>query len=193
MPPNWEVAFDTFSRRYFYVDHNTRTTTWLNPNDKFNRPRDICECHGDQLPYGWEQVRDSELGVYYTNHIERRNQWANPVDDWRSRISLQHHYSNSHHLSSMEQSGNSLDSNNQSTSQTTGDTKPDASSHASSHASDIDEDKFVTSLNNSNTLSTDIVDTMRSSHSTRGSRYETSVLDIMDNCFGQNSSQSVEV
>lgn len=187
LPPNWEQAYDIVSNRLFYVDHNTKTTTWLNPMDQLTKPKSASECYDDQLPYGWERMTDPVIGVYYANHIERRNQWTNPVSDWRVRISSQHHYSNSHHILSVEQSANSLDSNNQTTSQTTGDTKPDTSLHAS----DID-DKFTTSLNNSNTLSTEIIDTMRSSNS-RGSKYDASLLDIMDNCFGRKSSQSVEV
>jgi hypothetical protein len=88
-----------------------------------------------------------------------------------------------------EQSGDSLDSNNQTTSQTTIDTKP---ADTSLHASDID-DEFITIFNNSNTLSTEIIDTVRSSRGTRGSRYDSELVDIMDNCFGRKSSQSVEV
>lgn len=186
---NWEVGYEPNARRYFYIDHNSRTTTWINPIDKQTKPTNPSECFDDQLPYGWERLMDQHVGVYYANHLEKRNQWPNPVDEWRARMSDQHHYSNSQHLSIMEQSGNSFDSNNQTTSQTTADTKPDTSLQAS----DIDE-KFLTSLPYSNTPSTDIVNTIKSSHSTQGSKYEDSdLLDMMDNHFGRKSSQSVEV
>lgn len=185
LPPGWEQAYDSVSGRYFYVDHDNKRTQWINPLDK---PKREDECHGDELPFGWERIINSNLGEYYANHLDQRNQWTNPVEDWR-RILSQPYYSNSHHILSLEQSGDSLDSNNQTTSQTTTDTKP---ADTSLQASDID-DKFITSLNNSNTLSTEIIDTMRSNNSTRGSRYDNELVDIMDNRFGRKSSQSVEV
>lgn len=187
---SWEQARDPVTHRLFYVDHNTKTTTWLNPIDKLIKPQRVMDCSSGELPYGWEQRYCRTGGTYYANHLEGRNQWTNPVDDWRLTLFSHHHYSNSQTVFSIKQSGNSLDSNNQTTSQTTADTKPDVSLHASS---DID-DKFTTSLNNSNTLSTEIIDNMRSQNdSTRGSRYDAGLLDIMDNCYGRKSSQSVEV
>jgi hypothetical protein len=30
LPPGWEMRFDQYGRRY-YVDHNTRSTTWERP------------------------------------------------------------------------------------------------------------------------------------------------------------------
>lgn len=188
LPTGWEQAYDAVSNRIFYVDHNSKTTTWLNPLDKLTKPKSPSECNDDELPYGWEKMNDPISGAYYANHIQCRNQWTNPVHDYRLRILNQHHYSNSHHVFNVEQSSNSLDSNHHTNSQTTADTKPDTSLHAS----DID-DKFATSLNNSNTLSTEIIDTMRSNNSTRGSRYDAGLLDLMDNRFGRKSSQSVEV
>lgn len=182
--PKWEQAFDSSSHRFFYVDHERKTTSWIHPADKSTKPKSLSDCHDNQLPFGWECIRDPNFGLYYANHLECRNQWTNPVDDWR-KILGQPHYSNL----SREKSGDSLDSNNQTTSQATTDTKP---ADASLHASDID-DKFTTSLNNSNTLSTEIIDTMRSNGSTRGPRFDTGLVDIMDNRFGRKSSQSVEV
>ena len=189
LPPDWEQAHDTISNRIFFIDHTSRTTTWLNPLDSLSKPRTVSECRGDELPYGWERINDPVIGVYYANHLERRNQWTNPVSDYRDRIISQHHYSNSQHIFSMEQSGNSLDSNEQTNSQTTcEDTKP----NTLLNSSDFD-DKLTTSLNNSNTLSEEIIDNMRSNNSTRNSKYDTSLIDIMDIRFGRESSQSVEV
>ena len=79
LPPGWEQAYDMNSNRYFYVDHNTRTTTWLNPNDRWTKPKSVSECYGDQLPYGWEIMNDPVIGIYFTDHVQRRNQWSNPV------------------------------------------------------------------------------------------------------------------
>jgi len=186
LPENWEIAYDGLRRRYFYVDHNSRTTTWLNPLDKMNKPTKISECHRDQLPYGWERIQDPSVGVYYSNHIERKNQWANPVEEWRSRIGPQHHYSNSHYISSIAQLPQNLVVNSKTDSQST-------KTNTSLNASEIDC-KFMTVSEHSNTRSLEMSNTMKSSHSTQGSRYEDSdLLDIMDNCFGRKSSQSVEV
>lgn len=51
----WEVRYDKYSRRY-YVDHNTRSTTWERPQP---------------LPAGWEIRRDPRGRVYYVDHNTR--------------------------------------------------------------------------------------------------------------------------
>lgn len=185
LPPQWERAYDSVSNRYFYVDHNNKKTTWINPLDEFNKPKSPSECRDDELPFGWERIVNPTLGEYYANHLESRNQWTNPVEDWRKILS-QPYYSNSHHLLSLGQPGDSLESNNQTASQTTTETKP---ADTSLHASDID-DKFTASLNESNMLSYEIIDTMRSNHSTRGSRYGSERVDSTGDC---SRSKSVEV
>lgn len=184
LPPGWEQAFDVGSNKYFYVDHNTKTTTWLNPHDRWTKPKSVNECHNDQLPYGWERVDDPSIGVYYIDHINKRNQWSNPVSDY---LNAQNQYSNSRQILSLRRSGNSLGSNAHTISPTTTITTGKQES-SSTHASDIE--KSATSLNNSTNLSTEII---RSNSSTRGSRFNASLLDIMDNRFGRESSQSVEV
>lgn len=182
--PGWEQVFDSARNRYFYVDHNTQTTTWLNPADRSTKPLTVSECRNGELPYGWERVTDPTIGTYYVDHINKRNQWSHPVDDWHRRMSLNnHHYSNSHHI--MEQSGHSLDSYDQTISPVTD--KPDISFHSP------DIEKSATSLNNSANLDSENIDTTRSNSSTRGSKYDAGLLDIMDNCYGRGSSQSVEV
>lgn len=192
LPSGWEQAFDPSSNRYYYVDHNTKTTTWLNPIDRSTKPNRITDCHNDQLPYGWERMNDPIIGIYYIDHINRKNQWTNPVSDLHQRINMfnQNHYSNSRQILSLRQSGNSLDSNNQTISPATTITTGKQES-SSIHASDIE--KSATSLNNSTNLSTEIVNSTRSNSSTRGSKYNGNLLDMMDNCFGRESSQSVEV
>lgn len=189
LPRGWERAYDKNTNRYYYVDHNTKSTTWLNPLDRETMPRSCKECRGDQLPYGWEKIIDPVVGCYYTDHIGRRNQWTNPVADWHQRIaglSNQHHYSNSLHILYLERSGNSLDSNNRTLSPTNT-SKPDTSIRTS------DIEKSATSLNISTNLDTEFIDSTRSNTSTKGSHCDASLLNIMDNCFGRNSSQSVEV
>lgn len=167
--------------RYFYVDHKSKTTTWLNPLDEKTKPKSVSECcRDDQLPYGWERIDDLTLGVYYTDHIKKRNQWTNPVTDWHRRRSIPlHDYSNSDHILRMVQSGHSLDGNGHTISPLAT-SKPDTSFRAS------DIEKSATSLNNSSTLDTEIISSTRSNTSTRNSRYDDAgLLVIMDNRWAE--------
>lgn len=190
LPPGWELAKDMKTNRYFYVDHNSKTTTWLNPMDQLTKPMSVSECSGDQLPYGWERINDPNIGVYYTDHIGRRNQWTNPVSDWHQRemsVFNQHHYTNSDRMLKLEQSGNSLDSNNRTISPVTT-SKPDNSLHQS------DIERSATSSNTSPSFEMERNSSaQRSNSSTRNSKYDAGLLDIMDNRFGRQSSKSVEV
>jgi len=31
LPPGWQIMFDSSTGRHFFVDHNTKTTTWDDP------------------------------------------------------------------------------------------------------------------------------------------------------------------
>lgn len=35
MPPNWETRFDNSSRRWFYINHSTKSTTWEDPRPSY--------------------------------------------------------------------------------------------------------------------------------------------------------------
>ncbi|XP_077503253.1 WW domain containing E3 ubiquitin protein ligase suppressor of deltex isoform X2 [Amblyomma americanum] len=63
LPPGWEVRYDQFNRKY-YVDHNTRSTTWERPQP---------------LPPGWEMRRDNRGRVYYVDHNTRTTTWQRPT------------------------------------------------------------------------------------------------------------------
>jgi len=65
LPPGWEMRFDQYGRRY-YVDHNTRSTTWERPQP---------------LPPGWEMRRDPRGRVYYVDHNTRQTTWQRPNTD----------------------------------------------------------------------------------------------------------------
>ncbi|CAG9823383.1 unnamed protein product [Phaedon cochleariae] len=62
LPPGWEMRFDTYGRRY-YVDHNTRSTSWERPQP---------------LPPGWEMRRDPRGRVYYVDHNLKNTTWQRP-------------------------------------------------------------------------------------------------------------------
>ncbi|GFY77563.1 e3 ubiquitin-protein ligase Su(dx) [Trichonephila inaurata madagascariensis] len=63
LPGGWEVRFDQYGRKY-YVDHNTRSTTWERPQP---------------LPHGWEMRRDNRGRVYYVDHNTRTTTWQRPT------------------------------------------------------------------------------------------------------------------
>jgi len=65
LPPGWEMRYDQYGRRY-YVDHNTRSTTWERPQP---------------LPPGWEMRRDPRGRVYYVDHNTRQTTWQRPNTD----------------------------------------------------------------------------------------------------------------
>ena len=39
---------------------------------RFTKPQTFADCVGDELPFGWEQAYHPEVGVYYTNHNDRK-------------------------------------------------------------------------------------------------------------------------
>ncbi|KAH0510355.1 Membrane-associated guanylate kinase, WW and PDZ domain-containing protein 3 [Microtus ochrogaster] len=63
LPKNWEMAYTDTGMIYF-IDHNTKTTTWLDPRlcKKAKAPED---CEDGELPYGWEKIEDPQYGTYY--------------------------------------------------------------------------------------------------------------------------------
>ncbi|CAD5118870.1 DgyrCDS7543 [Dimorphilus gyrociliatus] len=65
LPPGWEMRVDPQNRTY-YVDHNTRTTTWERPTP---------------LPPGWERRVDPRGRVYYVDHNTRTTTWQKPNAD----------------------------------------------------------------------------------------------------------------
>ncbi|KAM7082249.1 LOW QUALITY PROTEIN: membrane-associated guanylate kinase, WW and PDZ domain-containing protein 3 [Ciconia maguari] len=79
LPKNWEMAYTDAGMIYF-IDHNTKTTTWLDPRlcKKAKAPED-CEDGGEILPYGWEKIEDPQYGNVFIVHINQKTQFENPV------------------------------------------------------------------------------------------------------------------
>ncbi|KAH9954579.1 hypothetical protein BC827DRAFT_1379414 [Russula dissimulans] len=98
LPPGWERRFDSRGRSY-YVDHNTRTTTWNLPSA--NTPSVIAPhnpsitqateetltpnttnadgSYADvRLPVGWEERRTAEGRPYFVDHHTRTTTWHDP-------------------------------------------------------------------------------------------------------------------
>ncbi|XP_005987683.1 membrane-associated guanylate kinase, WW and PDZ domain-containing protein 3a isoform X2 [Latimeria chalumnae] len=83
LPKNWEMAYTDTGMVYF-IDHNSKTTTWLDPRlaKKSKAPE---ECDEGELPYGWEKIEDPHYGTYYVDHINQKTQFDNPVLEAKKR------------------------------------------------------------------------------------------------------------
>ena len=102
LPPGWEMRRDPRGRVY-YVDHNTRQTTWQRPNtdrlqqmaswqgerarvmqmknQRFLYPEQQKQAEDDPLgplPDGWEKRVEPNGRVYFVNHKNRTTQWDDP-------------------------------------------------------------------------------------------------------------------
>ncbi|CAL8336516.1 unnamed protein product [Merluccius merluccius] len=96
LPDNWEMAY-TENGEVYFIDHNTKTTSWIDPRclDKPQKPLEECEddegVHTEELdndlelPSGWEKIDDPVYGVYYVDHINRKTQYENPVLEAKRR------------------------------------------------------------------------------------------------------------
>uniref|UniRef100_A0A8C1JZ82 Membrane-associated guanylate kinase, WW and PDZ domain-containing protein 3 n=1 Tax=Cyprinus carpio TaxID=7962 RepID=A0A8C1JZ82_CYPCA len=85
LPKNWEMAYTETGMVYF-IDHNTKTTTWLDPRlAKKAKPPEKCE--DGELPYGWEKIEDPQYGTYYVDHINQKTQFENPVQEAKKKLS----------------------------------------------------------------------------------------------------------
>uniref|UniRef100_A0A671MNU5 Membrane associated guanylate kinase, WW and PDZ domain containing 3b n=1 Tax=Sinocyclocheilus anshuiensis TaxID=1608454 RepID=A0A671MNU5_9TELE len=84
LPCNWEMAYTETGMVYF-IDHNTKSTTWLDPRlVKKAKPPEKCE--DGELPYGWEEIDDPQYGTYYVDHINQRTQFENPVLEAKRKL-----------------------------------------------------------------------------------------------------------
>ncbi|KAF9241124.1 hypothetical protein BU15DRAFT_87357 [Melanogaster broomeanus] len=95
LPHGWERRSDETGRPY-YVDHNTRSTTWIRPAPPIapppQRPQLSTESpsHSPQpasssgiyadvpLPEGWEERRTPEGRPYFVDHRTRSTTWNDP-------------------------------------------------------------------------------------------------------------------
>jgi hypothetical protein len=44
LPPNWQEKIDPSTGRHFYIDHNTKTTTWEKPELACGTPVELLYC-----------------------------------------------------------------------------------------------------------------------------------------------------
>lgn len=88
LPAGWEERHTPEGRPY-YVDHNTRTTTWVDPrrqtlvrmlgrdgNSLSVQPQTVSQL--GPLPSGWEMRLTSTARVYFVDHNTKTTTWDDP-------------------------------------------------------------------------------------------------------------------
>ncbi|XP_026142780.1 E3 ubiquitin-protein ligase NEDD4 isoform X1 [Carassius auratus] len=81
MPAGWEVR-STPNGRPFFIDHNTKTTTWDDPRLKvpvhIRRRVSLDPTDLGPLPPGWEERVHSDGRIFYIDHNTKVTQWEDP-------------------------------------------------------------------------------------------------------------------
>ncbi|MFT7797183.1 hypothetical protein Z043-115971 [Arapaima gigas] len=81
MPPGWEIR-STPDGRPFFIDHNTKTTTWEDPRLKLpvhvRRRPSLDPTDLGPLPPGWEERVHSDGRIFYIDHNTKTTQWEDP-------------------------------------------------------------------------------------------------------------------
>ncbi|RXN12899.1 E3 ubiquitin- ligase NEDD4-like isoform X6 [Labeo rohita] len=81
LPPGWEMRIAP-NGRPFFIDHNSRTTTWEDPRLKYPvhmRTKASLD-PGDlgPLPPGWEERVHADGRTFYIDHNTKKTQWEDP-------------------------------------------------------------------------------------------------------------------
>lgn len=87
LPSNWEKAPWGKTGRHFFVDHNERTTTWVDPRTFHLRKHDIRDVVEGELPFGWEECYDKVAGTYYIDHVTQAHHLDAP---WTESVQQQY-------------------------------------------------------------------------------------------------------
>ncbi|XP_045465167.1 E3 ubiquitin-protein ligase Nedd-4 isoform X2 [Harmonia axyridis] len=87
LPPGWSVQVAP-NGRLFFIDHNTRTTSWVDPrtgraSPMPNQPQvPVYNKKPDDdlgpLPEGWEERVHSDGRIFFIDHNTRTTQWEDP-------------------------------------------------------------------------------------------------------------------
>lgn len=80
LPRGWEQR-TTPAGRVYYINHNTRITTWNDPRDPVRNTENTTapvSPESPPLPAGWEANRQPDGTVYYTDHNTRSTTYEDP-------------------------------------------------------------------------------------------------------------------
>ncbi len=80
LPRGWEVSISKEGKKY-YIDHNTRTTTWDRPSDDYTPPHPDSDAMDSELPAGWEQRETTDGQTYLVDHNTKTTSWFRPQRD----------------------------------------------------------------------------------------------------------------
>ncbi|KAM4038491.1 E3 ubiquitin-protein ligase NEDD4 [Anomaloglossus baeobatrachus] len=81
LPKGWELRHAP-SGRAFFINHNTKTTTWEDPRLRIpvqlrtRPPLDVSDL--GPLPPGWEERTHTDGRVFYIDHNTKKTQWEDP-------------------------------------------------------------------------------------------------------------------
>uniref|UniRef100_A0A672NAY2 Membrane-associated guanylate kinase, WW and PDZ domain-containing protein 1-like n=1 Tax=Sinocyclocheilus grahami TaxID=75366 RepID=A0A672NAY2_SINGR len=96
LPENWEMAY-TESGEVYFIDHNTKTTSWIDPRclDKPQKPLEECEddegVHTEELDNELGRpLFQGEINPYRHNlHVNRKTQYENPILEAKRKKQLE--------------------------------------------------------------------------------------------------------
>ncbi|KAM9275963.1 E3 ubiquitin-protein ligase NEDD4 isoform 1-T1 [Morus bassanus] len=81
LPKGWEVRHAP-SGRPFFIDHNTKTTTWEDPRLKISahsrKKTSLDPVDLGPLPPGWEERTHTDGRIFFINHNTKKTQWEDP-------------------------------------------------------------------------------------------------------------------
>ncbi|XP_020570030.1 E3 ubiquitin-protein ligase NEDD4 isoform X2 [Oryzias latipes] len=77
LPSGWEVRHAS-NGRLFFIDHNTKTTTWEDPRFQVRRKPSLDPSDLGPLPPGWEERVHSDGRIFYIDHDNKTTQWDDP-------------------------------------------------------------------------------------------------------------------
>ncbi|XP_072838236.2 E3 ubiquitin-protein ligase NEDD4 isoform X1 [Pogona vitticeps] len=81
LPKGWEIRHAP-NGRPFFIDHNTKTTTWDDPRLKIpasvRRKTSVDPVDLGPLPPGWEERMHTDGRTFYINHNTKKTQWEDP-------------------------------------------------------------------------------------------------------------------
>uniref|UniRef100_A0A8C8CT63 Membrane associated guanylate kinase, WW and PDZ domain containing 1a n=1 Tax=Oncorhynchus tshawytscha TaxID=74940 RepID=A0A8C8CT63_ONCTS len=83
LPDNWEMAY-TENGEVYFIDHNTKTTSWIDPRCLEKPLKPLEECEDDGKPGLCVCVC-----VCVCVHINRKTQYENPIVEARRRMQLE--------------------------------------------------------------------------------------------------------
>ena len=93
LPPEWEELVDPETGKSYFVDHQHKITSWVDPRDLFMKPEKFDECADGGFALGWERAVDPIHGEYFIDH----NTWSTSFKDprlppaHRTRLPIQAH------------------------------------------------------------------------------------------------------